>query len=361
MNTITTVSRQWASRPDDERFCSLNDLLAHYATQRRQSREVTVQTRQLEVRPAGDMISDIEVYGPNGHGYEPTHWGFGQLATLAGAPAGYLRTLPAPIAADAINYGLRFRPQRDDVGVLLTRNGSNLLRAITGPTYGRVWNEEIARTLVHRFGDGVTGDWRVPGEFGQRVTVTKENTTIYGSDRDLFVFLADEDHRIEVPNRRHGQPGTMARGFYVWNSDVGARTLGIAAFLFDYVCCNRIIWGVEDFRQVTVRHTATAPDRWLDEVQPVLEAYAHGATRPIIDRIAAAQARKIDDLQDFLAKRFTAKLAAQAMAAHKAEEGRPAESLWDAVTAVTAVARSYQHQDSRVALERQAGDLLKAA
>ena len=97
MNTITTVSRQWASRPADERFCSLDDLLAHYATQRRQSHEVTVQTRQLESRPAGDMVSGIEVYGPNGHGYEPTHWGFGQLATLAGAPAGYLRTLPAPM------------------------------------------------------------------------------------------------------------------------------------------------------------------------------------------------------------------------------------------------------------------------
>jgi hypothetical protein len=33
----------------------------------------------------------------------------------------------------------------------------------------------------------------VPGEFGQRVAVTKQNTTLYASDRDMFVFLADEE------------------------------------------------------------------------------------------------------------------------------------------------------------------------
>jgi hypothetical protein len=28
----------------------------------------------------------------------PTHWSFGQLASLVGAPAAYLRQLPAPLA-----------------------------------------------------------------------------------------------------------------------------------------------------------------------------------------------------------------------------------------------------------------------
>jgi hypothetical protein len=36
-----------------------------------------------------------------------THWSFGQLATIAGAPPQYLRSLPAAIASDAINHGLQ--------------------------------------------------------------------------------------------------------------------------------------------------------------------------------------------------------------------------------------------------------------
>src|SRR5436309_2315096 len=92
------------------------------------------------------------------------------------------------------------------------------MRAVTGPRYGRIWNENVVEAMATRFGDGVTGDWRVPGEFGKRVEVTKDNTTLFAGDRDMFVFLADEDHRIEIPNRRNGQPGSLARGFFCWNS-----------------------------------------------------------------------------------------------------------------------------------------------
>jgi hypothetical protein len=36
----------------------------------------------------------------------PTHWSFGQLTTMIGAPATYLRQLPAPLAASNLQYGL---------------------------------------------------------------------------------------------------------------------------------------------------------------------------------------------------------------------------------------------------------------
>jgi hypothetical protein len=38
----------------------------------------------------------------------------------------------------------------------------------------------------------------------------------------------------------------------VWNSEVGKTTLGAGFFLFDYVCCNRIIWGADQYT-VSVR------------------------------------------------------------------------------------------------------------
>lgn len=36
----------------------------------------------------------------------PTHWSFGQLASQVGAPATYLRQLPATLAAINLLYGL---------------------------------------------------------------------------------------------------------------------------------------------------------------------------------------------------------------------------------------------------------------
>src|ERR1700730_11680066 len=58
------------------------------------------------------------------------------------------------------------------------------LRAATGPRYGRIWNADVVDALVERFGDGVSGHWRVPGIFGERITVDKGNTTLYASDRE---------------------------------------------------------------------------------------------------------------------------------------------------------------------------------
>lgn len=365
--TNTTVSQQWASRPADQRFESLHALGAYCASERARSSDKVVSSRRITAAPADDdPRRGMVVHGPNGVPVAPTHWAFGQLAQLAGAPAGYLRKLPSPLAADAINYGMRFLRDTADVGVLLTKADDgrpyNDMRAATGPNYGRIWNSEIVDAMIARFGDGRTGDFRVPGEFGRDVAITKDNTTIYGSDRDIFVFLADEHNRVTVPNRRGGQTGSLARGFYVWNSEVGSQSIGAAFFLFDYVCCNRIIWGMEGFKEIRLRHTKSAPDRWLEEITPVLEDYANAAAGPVEAVIKAAQQRRVDhDLDKFLNERFSKAETTAIKAAHEREESRPIETLWDAVTGVTAYAKTIKHQDQRVLVERTGGRLLDLA
>src|SRR5205085_162701 len=235
------------------------------------------------------------------------------------------------------------------------------LRAATGPGYGRIWDADIVDALVERFGDGVSGHWRVPGEFGNRITVTKENTTLFASDRDMFVFLADEDRRIEVPGRRNGS-GSMARGFFVWNSETGDKTLGLGFFLFDYVCANRIVWGADQYTEVRIRHTKGAPDRWLEEVAPVLKEYDEGSAQPVMQAIEAAREKRVqDDLDAFLAKRFGQRMVEPIKAIHLVEEERPIETLWDVTVAATAHARSIPNNDKRLEIERAAGELLKHA
>lgn len=366
MSTLTQASHQWMNRPTDERFTSLPQLLAVTHQHRMSSTAKAISSRQLEAVPVDGDVQALEIMGPNGAAVSPTHWSFGQLAGLAGAPAGYLRNLPAPLAADCINYGLHCTRDVQDVGVLVRHEDQegvgNSLVAATGPNYGRVWNETITRALIERFGDGVTGDFRVPGEFGKAVEITKANTTLYAGDRDMFVFLADEKNRIEVPNRRNGQTGSMARGFFVWNSEVGSASFGVAMFLFDYVCCNRIVWGAEGFKEIRARHTVGAPDRWIEEIAPAIQAYADSSAAPAEALLIAAQQKKVDKVEEFLSKRkFTKREVGAIIAAHQADEQRPIETIWDAATGITAYARGIQWQDRRVEIEREAGKVLDLA
>lgn len=363
MSTLMQASNQWAKRPDDERYLSLFDMRDHFEDVRAHSRAVVLNTRQINCRPVGEDHKGLEICGPQGIGYNPTHWSFGQLATLAESPAGYLRKLPSEMAADCLNWGLQKLRNVEDVGLLLYKNGDSMVRAATGPRYGRIWNADIVGALTKKFGDGVTGDWKVPGEFGVDVPVTKANTTLYASDRDMFVFLANERNRIEIPNRRNGKSGSLARGFWVTNSEVGDSVFLLGTFLFDFVCMNRIVWGAQEYREIKVRHTASAPDRWLEEFQPALISYAEGSSRNVVDAVTKAQQSRLDPdkVDDFLAKRFGKRLVEPFKMIHRAEEDRPIETLWDVTTAATAFARSINNMDNRVAIERLAGECLDLA
>jgi hypothetical protein len=361
------ASKEWSNRPEDQRFTSLYDLQDFKRNQRRRSAGKVVSSRHLQAIPSdnpGDHKS-LYIEGPNGIPVEPTNWAFGQLSQLAGAPASYLRTLPAPMAADCLNYGLKYERDISDIGVLVEADETGTtkyLRAATGPRYGRIWDYDIVDSLVHKFGDGVTGQWTVPGEFGKSLdVVTKANTTLFASDRDMFVFLADEHNRIELPNRRDGKPGQLSRGFFVWNSEVGDKTIGAAFFLFDYVCANRIVWGAEQYKEIRLRHTVSAPDKWLEEISPVLIEYSNSAASTVENHLRQAQESKVDNVTEFLTKRYGKAKASQYEAAFEREEGKPMESLWDITTGMTAYAKTLNNTDNRVDVEREAGKVLAMA
>lgn len=372
MSTLMQASNQWASRPNDERFLSLDALHAHAVTQKQNSKAAVLANRDVQIEPVGDDHKGLVAVGPQGQGVNMTNWSFGQLASLAGAPAGYLKTLPSEMIADNLNYGLHKNRDVEDIGLLLTRTkdaslepesvalSETQLRAATGPNYGRIWNADIVNHLRSVVGDGVTGDWRVPGEFGKPVVVNKNNTTLYAGDRDMFVFLADEKNLIEVPDPKGGKR-LMSRGFFTWNSEVGSATFGISTFLFDYVCMNRMVWGAQDVQEVRIRHTSGAPHRFNEELAPALDAYSRGSVKAIVDGVTAAQEKRIDNVDEFLAKRFGARTVSKLKDISLVEEDRPIETIWDTVQAVTAMAREIPHQNKRVELERQAGDLMALA
>ncbi len=363
------VSAQWASRPDDQRFLSLSALHDAVMARAGASRGEVLDTGAIRLLPGGG--EDGLALAWVGTVAEPTHWAFGQVAALSGAPASWLRRLPPGLAALNLRYGLASRPAER---VQAYVSGSGELRAMTGPQYGRVHDHELVSAVMRLAGDG-TGDapWKVPGVLDWRtmahnphVDVTRETTTLYASDRDVFLFLVDDTRPIEAGRLPDGSPDLYFRGFYCWNSEVGAATLGIATFYLRAVCQNRTLWGVEQFREVSFRHTRFAPDRFAREVAPALAALAQAGTAPFAEGVAAARTRVLartdEDRGAFLrALGIPAAQAQRMLAQALAEERRPPETAFEFVQAITAAARLEPHQDRRVGLERVAGRLLARA
>jgi hypothetical protein len=173
----------------------------------------------------------------------------------------------------------------------------------------------------------------------------------------------DDTHPIEVGKLANGQPDLMFRGFYAWNSEVGARTYGCATMYLRGVCQNRNLWGVEGFSETTFKHTAGAPERFLTEAAPALAAFAQGSTAKIVAGVQAAKAQIVakddDERVEFLARfGFSERQAKALCAIGVAEEDKAPESVWDFAQAVTAQARSAQWQGERVAMEAVAGKML---
>ena len=378
----SAVSSQWYNRPDDEKYLSLDAMLAAKRVDAQSMSSRIVNTHRLQItgdfdeaNPSrGEITIDYADENRDEHNNVPTNWSFGQLAQLAGAPAGYLRDLPAPLAAEALSWGLKFNRGKELIKVFGERGHGGELRAATGPDYGRIYDWEILDP-IKKLVDQSGGRWKVPGMmtgsrdgmavYDPEIPVTTDTTTLFASDRDVFVFLVDDRNPIEVGTLANGEPDLMFRGFYAWNSETGSKTAGIAAMYLRGVCMNRNLWGVENFHEIKIRHTKFAPDRFAQEARPALQSFANGATSTFVEGVMAAKAAKIakddDGRLDFLTKRagLSGRMAKAAAARHLIEEGRPVETVWDAAQAITAIARDIPHQDARIEIERKAGALLE--
>lgn len=368
---VGRVSSEWFSRPDDERYLSLTELMASVKGRAERSRTRTVESAAVRVEASRDNSERLALILPGSEApIAPTHWSFGQLASLVSAPAAYLRQLPAALAGINLQYGLTSH-RAEQVKTLETDDGRTELRAVTGPDYGRIYDHELVEAVQRIAGNG-TGDtrWKVPGVldwstgiYNPRVDVSKDTTTLYASDRDVFLFLVDDLNPIEAGKLPDGSPDLYFRGFYCWNSEVGAKTLGMASFYLRAVCQNRNLWGVEDFEEISIRHSKYAASRFAHEAAPALTRFANSSPAPFVEGIKQARARIVartdDDRADFLRKRgFSKAETAKILDRVLNEEGRKPESVFDFVQGITAVARDKPHQDARLDMEGRAKKLL---
>lgn len=349
------ASDQWSKRPEDERFTSIKslyDATRNYASTAMEKSEVQVATLRAEA-----IDGAVQVVGKGAIPARLTHWSFGQLATRVDAPAGYLRNLPATLAAQNLNHGLAKRGADDaTVSMLFHANGSLLLRAITSDKYSRIWNYEVAERLLDLESQGwtpATPDIRDKGD-GRR--------PLYASDHDMFAFIMHADRVIKEP----GNPTGLKRGLIASNSEVGAGKLRLLRFLYREMCGNHIIWGAEDVVDLSAVHVGNIRDRFAGW-QVEIAKYLDGSALQDEQRIATAQTKRIagtkDELLDSLfGKRqlgLTRKALEAGYAAVEDGDGDPL-TAWGIAQGLTRYSQTTPYADERMRIDRAAGKLLEA-
>ncbi len=346
---LFNASNQWATRPADERASTLREL----HTRALESRVATVggiaKSQDLEA-VASD--NNVQLVGTTGVAADISHWAFTQLSTTAGAPARYLRKLPAQLAADNLNHGLKAFAREEQRLLIHERTGNPLIRAVTSNIYSRIWNHEVTQRLLD-----LPDFWTVP----PAMDAATKPSGLYISPEDLFVFMVDESHRIN-----DGTDQGVARGFFVQNSEVGKSSLKVVTFRYRYICGNHIVWGAQNVREISIRHVGDIREKFDQQFLVQLSEWANDSATADEVHIKRSQTQVIggtkDEVLDALFNASVASRKALGAAYDAAEEsgvdGDP-RSYWGMAQGLSRISQEKLNADSRTVLDTAAGRVLE--
>jgi len=243
MTTLIQAHQELFRRGPDECFDNLEALVDHCHRQWENSADCWERPEKLLL--THDLTLGIE----DNPDYRLNDWSFGQLCRLAGVSKETINRLSSETASRALRETL---PQSDKPLQLLTTDDT--IRSVHGVAYTRLWNNELLN-VIREFAT----DFCPP-----QTAFDGVSTGLYCGEQDLFCFLIDPAGWTEI----NGQ--AFAPGFFVWNSEVGRRSLGIQTFWFQAVCRNHIVWDAVDVTGFSRKHTANVKDG-LVEIRRLIE------------------------------------------------------------------------------------------
>jgi len=355
------ASKQWAERPADEKFQSLDVMHAVTKSYADAAAEKTVPWGDLRVEGIGEELSLI---GKAGVPARLTNYAFGQIANRIKAPAAYLQTLPAPLVAQNLNYGLKERSNGNtEASLLFHQNGGLVLRAVTSDRYERIWNHEVIARLIdlsaHQDLEPARQTFNWSGEELSQEQIDTAPKSLYASDHDMFAFLMSRTADVLDPVGK-----VLRRGIIVTNSEVGDCALGVMGFWFRDVCCNHIIWGAQNLATIRIAHVGEIRGKFHDAevvVRKYLDAdtsFEKAAFTQMTARIGTTKDEVLDTLfgpKSIGLPRKTLNAAYDAVV--PAEDGDP-RSVWGFAQGITRYSQSLPYADARTETDRAVGKLL---
>ncbi len=341
MTNVRDASRELFSRPPDERFETLTTLYEYCDELRQRSRHT--KEPSTEFRPVlheGRLAVRVNGHAPR----FLNNWSFTQLCSFAGAAKETVNRLCPDTAARVLTETLADRGNAQvDLQALLLDD--TMIRAVNGARYRRLWNAEIVEMLV----GAAMGFEPPPRGFNGA-------TGLYAGEQDMFVFMIDPNGWIDVRGE------AFAPGFFVWNSEVGKRSVGVSTFWFQRCCANHILLDATEIVELTRRHVGNVHES-LGVIRCVIEDLVRqrDARKDQFAAVIAKAMRAVlgptaPDVEDTLVRLgFTKALGKRATEIAR-EKG--SLTIWSVVDALTQLAREYSFAGSRTEADQRAASLL---
>jgi len=341
MPNLMKASQELFRRDPDETFPSLSALAVHCSEERDAAEENWHQPQELWARAVGTERLML-AHGTDG-AYQMNDWSFGQLCRLGGVAKETVNRLSPDTASRVLAETLPHGNKPLQVYTV-----GQQARSIHGASYTRLFNAELLE-LVDRCAEGFEPP---PEGLGGA-------TGLYCGEQDLFMFLIDPTGWVEIEGE------SFAPGFFLWNSEVGRRSLGVETFWFQAVCQNHIVWDAIEVVEYKRKHTANVRDALCD-VQAIIQAlvakrdqrrdgFARAVKKAMQTRLGSDADEALKSLSGTGIGRSLAKKAIESAR----EQG--ALTVFAVVDALTRLSRRIAFAGDRTELDQQAGKLLTLA
>ena len=341
MQNLTRASRELFRRSPDETYPSLDALVGHCRSQREASMDHWVAPTGIRTRAVGS--DGLLLTGGEDKVFQMNDWSFGQLCRLAGVTKETVNRLSPDTASRVFTETLPGGNKPLQVFAV-----DDLARSIHGASYTRLHNAELLDIVL----DCAGGFEPPPKGFNG-------GTGLYCGEQDMFCFLIDPTGWTDIGGE------SFAPGFFLWNSEVGRRSVGVETFWFQAVCQNHIVWDAVEVVEFSRKHTANVHES-LNEVRRIIQALAskrderRDAFARVIER---AMDTKLGDDADEVRSALTKHGISRAMAKQAmdlaVEQGR--FTVFNLVDALTRLSRQFVNAGDRTEIDQQAGSLLALA
>lgn len=337
MTTLSRAHNELFKRTPDECFDSFDDLRRKCCVDREDSVDQWI-------RPQDIIVSHDLTLCSNGEEFSLNEWSFSQLCRMAKVSKDTINRLSFSTASKALEETL---PNSEKPLQLLTHDDQ--IRSVHGVAYTRLWNADLL-DVVNEF----ASDFRPPQKAMDDVS-----TGLYCGEQDMFAFMIDPTGWAEIDGQ------AFAPGFFVWNSEVGKRSVGVQTFWFQKVCQNHIVWDATEVVEFSRKHTANVRDG-LNEIRMMLanlvarrdqrrDSFATVMRKAMTERLGTDP----EDVSKVLAaNKIPANLVTEAMEIARQQGGF---TIFAMVDALTKLSQRTRYAGDRVELDARIGQLLRLA
>ncbi len=317
-------------RAPDERFSSMQDLWTHCHADKQNSQDLWKSPKDIILDDSMTLCAGLD------GSFQLNDWSFSQVCKMAGVAKETVNRLSRPTASLVFGETL----PRGNKPLQIVTSGETV-RSIHGTQYTRLWNADLL-SMVREF----AVDFQPPQ------TGMNGATGLYCGEQDMFVFMIDPLGWVEIDGENY------APGFFLWNSEVGRRSLGIQTFWFQAVCQNHIVWDATEVVEWTRKHTAKV-NEGIPQIRTLIERLVEkrdARKDGFVAVIRKAMQEKLGDDAEETLTALTKNGIGRSMAKKALEIAEKAGrfTIWALVDALTRIAGESQNAGDRIEADQKA-------